>query len=260
MKSFARKLLSRRPSIHAESELTFAPADARWLLGVLASVYRKPLKAKAEDADISEAEMLAQVAEQGFEVASLSVADWLDEAITPVDARLLAVGEQGVFFILGRKDGEVLLVDKGADRPRSMATAEFRATLDGARLYVIASNEDSSPEAYGWRWFLKAFFARKKVIRDALITSLVIQLVALAFPLATQAIVDKVITNQAESTLIALGIGIALFAIFNALMSWLRQKLLLRLANVVDADLSVKVMAHLFRLPLRYFEAGPPGC
>lgn len=259
MKSFTRKLRLRAATRQADADYTFEPADTRWLLGVLASVYRKQIKATQSDAAATEAEVLAQVAEQGFEIAPRTVAAWLDEAHTPADTRMLAVGDSGVFFILGRKNEEVLLVDKGADRPRAMATADFRAMLGTARLYAITTTEDDSPEVYGWRWFMKAFFSRTKVIRDALITSLVIQLVALAFPLTTQAIVDKVITNQAESTLIALGIGIALFAVFNALMSWLRQKLLLRLANVVDAELSVKVMAHLFRLPLRYFESRPTG-
>lgn len=83
--------------------------------------------------------------------------------------------------------------------------------------------------------------------------------IGLAFPLATQAIVDKVITNQATSTLLALGTGIGLMAVFSGVMGWLRQKLLLRLANVVDADLAQRVLLHLVQLPLPYFTNRPTG-
>lgn len=70
---------------------------------------------------------------------------------------------------------------------------------------------------------------------------------------------DKVIAHQATSTLTVLGVGIALFALFSAGMSWLRQTLLLRLAKVVDGELARQVLVHLFRLALRYLEERSTG-
>lgn len=107
--------------------------------------------------------------------------------------------------------------------------------------------------------FCASFFSNKQAIRDTLITSLVIQLIALAFPLATQAVVDKVITNQAQNTLVVLGIGIAMFAVFSGVLSFLRQKVLLRLANSIDGRLAQQVFDRLIRLPLPFFENRATG-
>ena len=56
-----------------------------------------------------------------------------------------------------------------------------------------------------------------------LIASLIIQLLALGTPLFTQTIIDKVIVHRTESTLIVIGIGLAVFMIFSAILSWVRQ-------------------------------------
>jgi len=245
-----------RPA-HGSAEFTVSRAQQHWLNSVLNGVFRQSVSLPKTDS-VPESELLAQLADANFDITPLTLATWLDEAKTPTDTRVLVLGDK-VRFILGRRGTEAIVVDDGVGPPSTVTLDTFVTELQGARLYAVSSGNEGSPERYGWRWFLNAFFSRKAVIRDALAASLVIQLIALAFPLATQTIVDKVITNQALSTLIAVGVGIGLFAVFNALMSWLRQKLLLRLANVVDADLSTRVMAHLFRLPLRYFEARATG-
>ena len=50
-----------------------------------------------------------------------------------------------------------------------------------------------------------------------------LQLVALAVPLCTQVIIDKVVVHQTDSTLIAIAVGLVMFMLFSAGMSWLRQ-------------------------------------
>lgn len=256
IKRFSRRTVSSPPA-HDSEGLTLSRAQQNWLNSVLNGVFRQSVSLPKSD-NVSESELLAQMADAKFDIAPLTLATWLDEAETPADTRMLVLGAK-VRFVLGRRGNEVIVVDDGVGPPSAVALDTFVSESQGARLYAVSTRSEESPERYGWRWFLAAYFSRKTVIRDALAASLVIQLIALAFPLATQTIIDKVITNQALSTLIAVGAGIGLFAVFNALMSWLRQKLLLRLANVVDADLSTRVMAHLFRLPLRYFESRATG-
>lgn len=250
--------LFKKQSENMPEVRTVDAAGAAWLMGSLASLYRKPYQPSPTQAAISEPGLLENLRTLGIECTPIPLEAWLDDACTPPDARILVLGDEPA-LVLGRKGDEAMVAHKGATRPETLSIAKAKTLFQQRTLYRLSDAAPDSPEAYGWRWFFKAFFSRKKVIRDVLITSFVIQLIALAFPLATQAIVDKVIVNQAQSTLIALGVGIGLFAVFNALISWLRQKLLLRLANVVDTDLSARVMTHLFRLPLRYFESRATG-
>jgi subfamily B ATP-binding cassette protein HlyB/CyaB len=92
-----------------------------------------------------------------------------------------------------------------------------------------------------------------------LATSLVIQLLALATPLMTQVVVDKVVVHHTQSTLVVVAIALFFAMAFSAGMSWIRQYLVLHTGNRVDAVLGTQVFEHLFRLPPRYFEQRSTG-
>jgi subfamily B ATP-binding cassette protein HlyB/CyaB len=82
---------------------------------------------------------------------------------------------------------------------------------------------------------------------------------ALAIPLFTQVIIDKVIVHRTESTLIALAIAMGVFLVFTSLLGWIRQYLILHTGRRLDAFLGSQVFDKLFRLPLVYFQHRPTG-
>ncbi|MGH8525956.1 MAG: peptidase domain-containing ABC transporter, partial [Gammaproteobacteria bacterium] len=88
---------------------------------------------------------------------------------------------------------------------------------------------------------------------------LMLQLLGLATPLFTQTIIDKVVVHQTFSTLSVIGVALFVCMAFSALMSWVRQYLILHTGNRVDAVLGTQVFEHLIKLPLRYFEHRPTG-
>lgn len=112
---------------------------------------------------------------------------------------------------------------------------------------------------FGFSWFLPELLKHRRVWRDVLVASLVIQLLALGTPLFTQVIIDKVVVHRTESTLMVIAVGMVAFMIFSALLTWIRQYLVLHTGNRVDAVLAAAVFDHLFRLPPRYFEHRPTG-
>jgi subfamily B ATP-binding cassette protein HlyB/CyaB len=82
---------------------------------------------------------------------------------------------------------------------------------------------------------------------------------ALAIPLFTQVIIDKVVVHRTTSTLIALGVGMGVFLIFTGVLSWIRQHLVLHTGRRIDAVLGSHVFDHLLRLPPLYFQHRPTG-
>lgn len=132
---------------------------------------------------------------------------------------------------------------------------------DGSNAELSSSQLPSgiAAPAFNFRWFGPELIRYKRVWRDVLLASLALQIVALATPLFTQAIIDKVVVHRTQSTLIAIGIAMGIFIVFNGLMSWARQYLVLHTGNRVDAVLGAAVWAHLLKLPLRYFERRPTG-
>lgn len=151
--------------------------------------------------------------------------------------------------------------------PKAMTHAEFAEHYAGMAFQLALETKGisdpdgalSAQPAFGFSWFIKELLKHKRVWRDVLIASLIIQLLALATPIFTQVIIDKVVVHRTQSTLIVIGIGLAVFMIFSALLTWVRQYLILHTGNRVDAVLGAAVLDHLFKLPTRYFEHRPTG-
>jgi ATP-binding cassette, subfamily B, bacterial HlyB/CyaB len=239
-------------------------ADAAWVVGGLATLARRPAPRLAFGENTSVSSLAPAVADVGFKLEPATLRELTDEANVQASSRwfvfLELEGAVRPAAVLKIDGNDLTLVSPGSSSSFSRSLDQLsRESLAVVHFTPDFPTDEEGLERFGWCWFARAFFARKKVIRDVGVASLVISVVGLAFPLATQAIVDKVITNQATSTLVALGIGIGLMAMFSGVMGWLRQKLLLRLSNVVDADLSQRVMLHLLQLPLPYFTRRPTG-
>jgi ATP-binding cassette, subfamily B, bacterial HlyB/CyaB len=169
---------------------------------------------------------------------------------------------------------QLVLFKAGSNQPESVDVAQLDALLTGQAWLIApevesANDEDAAKDArggaagvsqtFGFKWFIPELVRHKKVWRDVLLASLALQIVALATPLFTQAIIDKVVVHRTQSTLIAIGMAMAIFIVFNGLMSWGRQYLVLHTGNRVDAVLGAAVWAHLLKLPTRYFEHRPTG-
>lgn len=154
----------------------------------------------------------------------------------------------------------------GSNEPVTEAISVFAPRYSGQAVALHkrpdAANDPDTPAAaggFGFGWFVPELMKHRKVWRDVLGASLILQLLALGLPLFTQAVIDKVVVHQTQSTLIALGIGMAIFMVFTAILTWVRQYLVLHTGNRVDAVLAATVFDHLFKLPPRYFQHRPTG-
>jgi subfamily B ATP-binding cassette protein HlyB/CyaB len=164
-------------------------------------------------------------------------------------------------LILKIRDGQALAWAEGAPAPVWQPSTELCSTLTGQVIEIsrVWAKGEHKPVPFGYSWLLRELKRHKSAWRDVLASSLVIQAIALVTPLMTQTVIDKVITNHATSTLVALGVGLFILTLFNATLSWVRQYLVLHTGNRVDAVLGSAVFGHLMRLPIKYFEARPTG-
>lgn len=255
--------LFSRASATAAPELS--RQSAAWLLGGLAGLARRPTPSlDSRLTQVSTSALRNAALDLGFELVEARVADLFDESTAGKGSRwfVWVPGAEGpeLGAVLQMTEAGAQVATAGQAEPQTLSRDALLACSPTALKFVQALPENAQDlEKFGWRWYARAFFARKAVIRDIVLASLVVSLIGLLFPLATQAIVDKVISNQATSTLIALGTGIGLMAVFSGTMGWLRQKLLLRLSAVVDTEMSQRVVLHLLQLPLPYFTKRPTG-
>jgi subfamily B ATP-binding cassette protein HlyB/CyaB len=123
----------------------------------------------------------------------------------------------------------------------------------------VLRNEAEEATQFGFRWFIPELLKHRAAWRDVLLASLLIQLIGLATPLITQAVLDKVVVHGTISTLLALGSALLVFAVFSAALGWARQRLMLEVGNIVDLSLGVEVCRRLFRLHPLYFQSRSTG-
>jgi subfamily B ATP-binding cassette protein HlyB/CyaB len=176
-------------------------------------------------------------------------------------------GETNRPAILVKRDAERLLYfEAGSQAPTVMPLSEVGTSFEPTAILLRHDNAAEpagdgaeAPGKFGFRWFWKELLKHRRVCRNVLVASLFIQLVGFATPLGTQVVIDKVVVHQTQSTLVAIAVGLAMFMIFNAVMTWLRQYFLIHTGNRVDAVLGSQVFRHILRLHLPYFEHRPTG-
>jgi ATP-binding cassette, subfamily B, bacterial HlyB/CyaB len=180
-------------------------------------------------------------------------------ANTPLPA--LAVMRDRGFAVIGKvTDEHVLIQGMGDPAPRLLSFAAFEAEW-GGRLILLAKRAalQDTARRFDLTWFWGAMAKYQGILAEVLLASFVIQLFGLATPMIFQTVIDKVLVHRGLSTLEVMVAGLALIAVFEAMLSGLRTYLFSHTSNRIDVELGARVFRHLMRLPLAYFEARRVG-
>ncbi len=174
----------------------------------------------------------------------------------------LAGGDSAILLKVEEEGAEPrILVQLGdGERPEVWSWAELEQRF-GGRLLLMTARERlaGALRAFDISWFIPALVKYRRPIRDVLIASFFMQLMALVSPIFFQLVIDKVLTHQSVNTLQVLAFGLAVVLIWETLLSGLRNWLFAHSTNRVDAELSSRMFRHLLNLPLSYFESRRVG-
>lgn len=173
----------------------------------------------------------------------------------------IAVLRQGGFLLIGRVDGEEVLVQRSSDpRPLKLTRAEFEELWDG-RLVLMTRRTSLSDlsRRFDVTWFFGAVVKYRHLLTEVLVASFFLQIFALVSPLFFQVVIDKVLVHRGVSTLQVLVIGLAMIALFEAILTALRTYLFSHTTNRIDVELGARLYRHLASLPLMYFQTRRVG-
>lgn len=251
-----------------------------WVLGALARLHRQPFDAglvlQQFAPPYARHSLIEAARALGFKPGETAVRpDKLGELPLPAVAFLRPAASSEAEpnptptpALILRSDGERLLyLAAGSDVPNARRVGDFAELFEPDVMLVTHEAADDAPvegfedepRKFGFRWFVPELAKHKPIWRDVLLASLAIQVVGLATPLFTQVIIDKVVVHHSQSTLVAVALALFMFLVFNAVMTGMRQYLIIHTGNRVDAVLASSVFRHLLRLPLPYFERRPTG-
>jgi subfamily B ATP-binding cassette protein HlyB/CyaB len=173
----------------------------------------------------------------------------------------IATCKSGECFVLLQVSAEKALVFRaGAERPEAVNRALFDEQF-GGELVLLTTREQvaGSKRKFDVGWFIPSLVRYRRILRDVLIASFFLQILALISPLFFQIVIDKVLVHKGLTTLEILAIGLFVVFVFDVLIGGLRTYLFAHTTSRVDAELGSKLFSHLTHLPLAYFQARRVG-
>jgi ATP-binding cassette subfamily B protein len=133
------------------------------------------------------------------------------------------------------------------------------ADEEGYQILLCRRSRAPKGEPFGFATFIPYIRKHTRTFIEVIIASLFIQVFALANPMIIQVIIDKVIVQENLSTLNVLGALLIICTLFGAALTAIRTFLFTDATNRIDLALGMKVLEHLYRLPLSYFHERPVG-
>ncbi|MCC6651047.1 MAG: peptidase domain-containing ABC transporter [Candidatus Eisenbacteria bacterium] len=145
--------------------------------------------------------------------------------------------------------------------PRHVRADEFARAFTGVAILFELTDEFQvqSREASRLWSYARRVTLRSGLLGRTVVLSLLLQLLAMALPLVTGTVVDRVLPRQDVSLLAVLSAGIALVALYSFFASFVRAHLLLALRTRLDLEMSIGFLEHLLRLPFPFFQMRQTG-
>jgi ATP-binding cassette subfamily C protein LapB len=181
--------------------------------------------------------------------------DRIDTAALPV---ILVLKDNQACVLMGwDADGataRVLLPETGQGSVNLNRT-ELQARYTGVVLFVRPHFrfDARTPEVRQVKvkhWFWSALLEQRFVYRDVLWAALLVNLFALAFPMFTMNVYDRVVPNNATETLWALSIGVVLIMCGDVFMRLLRSHFVDEASARVDVKISATLMEKVLGMRL----------
>jgi len=122
-----------------------------------------------------------------------------------------------------------------------------------------ARRRQEKPFWYRYLRTLTSLPGTGRLLAQILAVTVITQLLVAVMPFATKIVVDESTSLRASSLFTLLGAGLAVAAVAQLLTGLLRAALLVKLQGRLDTHALLGVLAHLMRLPLRYFEQRSTG-
>lgn len=169
----------------------------------------------------------------------------------------------GAFCVYGGKlpDGTFRVVDPVSRADQRLPLNDLFSLIEPIAILVARriGGPGVDPETFGLRWFLPSLWRYRKPFAHVFLATFLVQIFALVSPLFFQVVIDKVVSHKGYDTLFVLMLGLVVIGLFDVVLQYLRTYALSHTTNRIDVELGRRLFAHLFRLPMGYFETRAAG-
>jgi ATP-binding cassette subfamily C protein LapB len=195
---------------------------------------------------------LEQVGMRGEPVSRRRLAGWRLQQLPAI----VELSDDRAIVLLEMKSGDALVYAPGTAEPIWVPVSDLEAAFTG---HAVAVEPDPTQERAGERpwdkvrrthWFWSEVWKVRREFWPVLLAALIVNLLALAVPLFTMNVYDRVIPNKAVPTLWVLAIGVLLALGFDYLLRIARAQLVDEIGRRLDAKYSQKLFEKVMNLPM----------
>lgn len=158
------------------------------------------------------------------------------------------------------RNGDVHVVDPALGR-RAVPAEEFGKRFTGVALSLEPSDTfEPLPAGKSRTWhYARQILRHSPQLRKVFVMSLFVQIFALAVPVMTGTLVDRVVPRGDYGLLQILSLGLAGMMVFSLVTSLLRSFLLLEMRTHLDARMTLDFLEHMMALPFNFFMTRQTG-
>jgi subfamily B ATP-binding cassette protein HlyB/CyaB len=179
----------------------------------------------------------------------------------------IAIDKEGNYFIavkFGYEGGDRTKPKMAVQQPGTPSQIvdlpDFLAQWSGQFIFFTSKASIAEELArFDFSWFIPAIVKYRKLLGEIVLISFVLQLIALATPLAFQVVMDKVLVNHAMKTLNVIAAGLFCATLFESVLSGIRTWVFARTSSKIDVELGARLFRHLLALPIDYFQSRRVG-
>lgn len=167
----------------------------------------------------------------------------------------------GGYFMLAQASREKVVVQEAhSQEVKILSKEEFLKNWSGTIILLTTRARLAGAERkFGISWFIPAVYRYRKLLKEVLIVSFILQLFALATPLFFQVIIDKVLVHHSLTTLHVMIAALICVSLGEAILGGLRMYIFSHTTNRIDVELGARLFKHLLHLPIRYFSSRRVG-
>ncbi|MCZ8368401.1 MAG: type I secretion system permease/ATPase [Porphyrobacter sp.] len=161
-----------------------------------------------------------------------------------------------VLALLDLSADDVLTFADAASEPVWTPVSSFEDDFSGEYISVVANPDTLRAKDAPWHakgrnhWFWSELRKERKAFRSVLLASLLINLLALALPLFSMNVYDRVIPNRAEASLWVLASGVSLAFLLEFALRTARTNVVDEIGRRLDLSLSQKLFARILSIPM----------
>jgi ATP-binding cassette subfamily B protein len=145
--------------------------------------------------------------------------------------------------------------------PRVVPMSRFSEAFTGVVL-VFEPTDEFEPARRGrgrFGWYLTQLSGQRHLLSRVVVTSVLLRVFALAVPLVTAVIVDRVVPRSDRNLLLVVAFGLGGLLVFQLISTLVRSHLLLQLRTNLDTRLTLGFVDYLSRLPYDFFQRRSAG-